>query len=159
MSTLYEITSEYMQLLSMADEDDEAFLDTLEAITGELEVKAEGYAVVINEINTNIAKFDKEIERLKARKETMERHVKNMKDRLRDAMLAMGKDEIQTEHYKFKVRNNGGVLPLTILGDIPDSYKKIELKPDNEKIRKDLEAGKKLNFAELGVRGKYLKIT
>lgn len=158
MSTLYEITSEYMQLLSMADEDDEAFLDTLEAITGELKVKAEGYAVVISEINAAIDKFDTEIKRLTDRKEKMEKHVQDMKDRLKDAMIAMEKEEIQTEHFKFKVQNNGGKLPLIILGDVPDNYKKVELVQDNSKIRADLEAGKKLSFAELGVRGKHLRI-
>lgn len=158
MSTLYQITSEYLQLLDMADEDDEAFLDTLESITGELEVKADGYGVVISEINAAIDKFDTEIKRLTDRKEKMENHVKTMKDRLKEAMIAMEKDEIQTEHFKFKVQNNGGKLPLNILGEVPDSYKRIVYEDDNEKIRKDLEAGKKLKFAELGIRGKHLRI-
>lgn len=158
MSTLYEITSEYLQLLDMADEDDEAFLDTLESITGELEVKADGYGLVISEINANIEKFKKEITRLVERKETMEKHVQDMKNRLKDAMIAMEKDEIQTEHFKFKVQNNGGKLPLNILGEVPDNYKRIVYEDDNEKIRADLEAGKKLKFAELGIRGKHLRI-
>ena len=59
MSTLYQITNEYLELLDLADKDDQAFLDTLESITGELQDKAESYAVVISEINAGIEKFNK----------------------------------------------------------------------------------------------------
>ena len=44
MATMYELTGEYRELLAMAGDpeiDPEAIADTLEAISGEIEVKAE----------------------------------------------------------------------------------------------------------------------
>lgn len=158
MSTLYEITSEYLDLLELADEDDQAFLDTLDSITGELEVKAESYGVVISEINANIEKFNIEIERLTKRRDCMKNAVQSMKDRLKDAMAAMDKKEIKTDHFTFKIQANGGKLPLHIFGEVPDNYKRVVYEDDTEKIRTELEAGNVLKFAELGVRGKHLQI-
>ena len=49
MSTLYEIKDELQEIMLMMDEDpdNEVIVDTLEALKGELEVKAEGYCKVI----------------------------------------------------------------------------------------------------------------
>ena len=158
MSTLYQITNEYLELLDLADEDDQAFLDTLESITGELQDKAESYAVVISEINAGIEKFNTEIERLTARRDCMKRAVHGMKERIKEAMQAMDMAEIQTEHYKFKIQTNGGKLPIVFTADVPDNYKRVVYEDDLDKIRAELEGGNSLPFAELGVRGKHLRI-
>ena len=53
MSTLYQLTEAYQELLSMAldpDTDPEALADTMEAIEGEFEDKADGYAKVMKEM-------------------------------------------------------------------------------------------------------------
>ena len=162
MSTLYEITGEYCALLDYADstdsEDEQVFLDTLESITGELEIKADNYAAVITEINATIDKFNAEIKRLTAKKEAMENNVKRMKTALLESMQQMGIPEIQGQHFKLKIQNNGGLKPLKITGDVPNNYKRIVYEDDKEKIRKDLEAGKKLEFAHLEERGQHLRI-
>ena len=53
MSSLYQLTEQYQELLSMAldpDVDPEALADTMEAIEGEFEDKADGYAKVMKEL-------------------------------------------------------------------------------------------------------------
>ena len=158
--TLYDITGEYLQLLEYADdaEDEQLFLDTLESITGELEVKADGYGVVINELNTRAEQFDKEIQRLTARKKAMENAVKRMKERLKGAMELMDVKEVKTEHYTFKIQNNGGKAPINYTAEVPMSYKRVVYENDTDRIRLDLESGKKLDFAELLERGTHLRI-
>ena len=48
MSTLYEITGDYLRMLEMLEEeesiDPQAFKDTLDGIEGEFEIKADNYA-------------------------------------------------------------------------------------------------------------------
>ena len=47
MATIYELTSDYLNLLELAEDpdiDEQAFLDTLEGIEGALEDKADNYA-------------------------------------------------------------------------------------------------------------------
>ena len=53
MSTLFEITNEFQELYSMLtdpDADVECINDTLDALTGELEVKSAGYVAVIHQL-------------------------------------------------------------------------------------------------------------
>ena len=162
MSTLYEIQGDYLALLEFADatdpDDQQTFLDTLESIQGELEIKADNYAAVITEINANIDKFDAEIKRLTAKKNAMKNSVQRMKDRLLEAMQLMDVKEIAGEHFKLKIQNNGGAQPVEITGDVPDNYQRIIYEPDTEKIRKALESGETLDFAELKERGQHLRI-
>ena len=158
--TLYDITGEYLQLLEYADssEDEQLFLDTLESITGELEVKADSYGIVIDEINTRVEQFKKEIQRLSDRNAAMEKAVKNMKERLKNAMDLMDVKEVKTEHYTFKIQNNGGKAPINYTKEVPMSYKRVVYENDTDRIRLDLESGKKLDFAELLERGTHLRI-
>ena len=159
MSTLYQITGEYLNLLDMADEEDEAFLDTLESIQGEIEEKAESYVVVMKEMDASIAKYDAEIKRLTDRMNTISNHKDEMKRKLFFAMIEMGVEEIKTEHFKLKICNNGGQLPMKVTGDVPNNFQKVILEPDNKKIREALEKGENLGFAHLEERGKHLRIS
>lgn len=164
MNTLYDIQGEYLTLLSYADEieDPKLFLDTLESIQGELEVKADNYGIVIAEMNSAVKKYEAEIERLTRKKEAIANNVKLMKDRLKAAMELMEVKDgtLQTEHYKFKICKNGGKQGIDIdENHVPDNYKRIVYETDKEKIRKDLEEGKELPFAALKPRGTHLRIS
>ena len=61
MATLYELTDEYRQLLEMMEDDTvdpEILKDTLEAVDGEIEVKADGCA---KEDHSALVKFYEKI--------------------------------------------------------------------------------------------------
>ncbi len=161
MATLYEITGDYLRILEMmkdSDFDDQCILDTLEAIDGELEVKAENYVKIIKELESEAEKFKKERDRLNNTLTIIENRYKNLKQRLFDSMKLTGKTKILTDIFCICIQKNGGKKPLTILpdADIPDEY--CEKVPDLEKIRKSLESGNILSFAELKERGEHLRI-
>lgn len=159
MITLYELTNEYKALLLMAEDpevDPETIADTMEALEGELEVKAESYVVIIKELTAEAEKFKAESERLTKRKDTLELRIAQLKDRLIESMKETGRDKLPTEHFKLSIAKNGGVQPLKITGDVPKEYCKLE--PDNKKIRESLLLGEKLDFAQLEDRGVHLSI-
>lgn len=162
MSTIYELTADYLKLMELGDSDDpedqQAFLDTLEGLTGEIEMKADSYAAVITSFKNQAAAIDAEIKRLKQRKAAVDNSIDRMKDRIKEAMEAMGKAEIKTDLHTFKIQKNGGKQPMEITGDVPDEFQRIVYEPDNDKIRAELEAGKTLPFAELLPRGTQLRI-
>ena len=57
MANLYEITQDYMTILAMMEDpelDPQTLADTMEAVEGELEVKAENYAKVIRNLEGDI---------------------------------------------------------------------------------------------------------
>jgi hypothetical protein len=165
MNTLYDLTQDYRNLLDLAgsmDEDEiQAFNDTLEAVLGEIEVKADGYAVVLAEIEGRINTVNREIGRLEAIESALSNTRRRMIDRLKMAMEDIGKKEIKTDLHRFKIVGNGGKQPLDINEScVPEEYLKTEVKqvPDKDKIRKALESGECLTFAHLEDRGTHLKI-
>ena len=152
MQTLYEIAQDYLKLLEMAEEvDEEGFKDTLEGIEGELEIKADNYARVIAELENKSEGLDKESKRLAERKKAIENNIKRIKDSLQGAMIATGKTKFKTELFNFGIQKNPPRLVLDKgIEDIPmDYYIFQDPVADKEKIKAELKAGEKFDFAHL----------
>lgn len=154
MATIYELTDEYVELLNMLEDPDidpDVLADTMEGLSGEIEVKADGYAKVIAELNAAIAGLKAEIERLTNRKTTMENNVKYLKSTLQFAMETTGKTKFKTDLFSFSVQKNPAAVvvdkPLT---EIPDKYLiPQDPKIDKTKIKEDLKAGIDIGIAHL----------
>lgn len=161
MSTLLTLTDKYLELLLLAEDtemDQEVFQDTLEAVIGEICEKADSYAAVMKRLKSDSKLYLDESKKFKAASDQMDNIIKKMKERAMYAMDAMGVTEIEGNFSKLRIEGNGGVRPLVITGPVPDSYKMITYSDNTEQIRKDLEAGKKLDFAHLAERGTHLAI-
>lgn len=161
MSTLYEITGDYLRLLEMLEEDEsideQAFKDTLEGIESEFEIKADNYARIIKELSAESEKYAAEIRRMQARMEHLANNEKRLKQHLYDSMKATGKVKFKTDLFSFGIQKNGGVTPMEVNEEkVPKAYMKMV--PDNKKIRETLESGKKLRFACFLERGEHLSI-
>lgn len=163
METMYSLTQDYKKLLDLAGsaepEEIETFNNTLDAVMGEIEVKADGYAAVMTEIKGRANTVSAEINRLKAIEDRLNFTIKRMEDRLKTAMEEIGTKDIKTDLHRFRIVGNGGKQKM-IINDlcVPDSYKEQILVPDKDKIRKVLESGECLTFAHLEDRGTHLKI-
>lgn len=160
MSTLYELTGEYLQLcdmLSDEEENNQVILDTLEAIDGELEDKADNYAKLVKNLEADAKAIKTEIERLTQRKQSLEKRADMIKQTLENSMRATGKTKFKTLLFSFNISKNGGKAPLLLTGEVPEEYRKPG-EPDNQRIREALETGEKLNFAAIGERGESLRI-
>ena len=75
MMKLREIAGEYLEFLQMAEDTDidpEVFTGTMEAIEGELEMKADAYADIIAVLTGDAEILKREIERLQYRKTVLE---------------------------------------------------------------------------------------
>jgi hypothetical protein len=60
-----------------------------------------------------------------------------------------------------RIAKNGGVLPLIMSAspeELPQEFQKVTIEPNNEAIRKALDEGKELEFAQYGERGESLRI-
>ena len=76
MSTLYELTEQYQQLLQLLedpDEDPRVIADTMEGIEGELEDKADGYGRIIRQLEAESASLKAEEERLARKRKAADR--------------------------------------------------------------------------------------
>lgn len=159
--TLYDLTGEYMKLLTMMEDPDvdpEVLQDTLEAVGGEIEDKAEGYVCVAKELEAEADKFDKEIERLIKNRDSLRNNAKRVKATLLSAMDLIDKPKLTTEHFRVSIARNGGLQPMKITGDVPEEYLIYKPEPDNKKIREALDNGLAFDFAHLEERGRHLNI-
>ena len=126
MASIYEITADYLELLDMAEDpemDPQVFEDTLEAVGGELECKAESYAKVMRQLESDAAGLKAEIDRLTNRRRTIEANVDRMKRALTNCMYATGKTKFKTELFSFGIQKNPASLHIDCeLKDIPKKY-------------------------------------
>ena len=138
MSTLYELTEDYMNLLALAEDpdiDEQAFLDTLDGIEGAIEVKAENYAKIMRQLEADAAACDAESKRLKNKSKTIENNIKRMKQALQYAMQATGKTKFKTALFSFGIQKNSASVVMD------EQY--IENIPERFLVRKDPEINRK----------------
>lgn len=149
MATLYELTSDYMNLLEMAedpDTDPEVLQDTMEAIEGEIECKADNYARVIAQLKGESTALDGEIKRLNARKDSIDKNSDRIKQTLTNAMNATGKRKFKTDYFSFYIQMHPAsvVMDEQDIEKIPDRYRvKQPDTIDKRTLKSDIEAGDK----------------
>lgn len=163
---LFDIVGDYQLLYDMATdvtgdpEQEQTFADTLEALKGELEVKAEGYIHVIKQLEMEQERAEQlEYEwHLKAikRKDSIQR----MKSALVDAMKQTGHEQLEAGDYTLKVVKNGGQAPIIYDDEsaIPQSLMRIKYEKDAKLIREYLAEHPETSWAHIGERGVHLGI-
>lgn len=161
MGTLFNIVGEFEELYSLATQeelDEQLFNDTLEALTGELEVKGAGYVAVIQQLDMEAKKAKEIAEAFKMKADARINAIGRMKDALKVAMTRIGTDKIDAGDYTIKLQKNGGKQPMLITDEVPNDYLKVIYEPDKDKIRQALEDGAELSFAHFEERGKHIAI-
>ena len=153
MSTLYELTNDYLTLLDMAEDPDidpQAFAGTLEALGGELEMKADGYARVMKELEGRAATMRFESKRLENGYKTIERNIDRMKHALQDSMVATDKRKFKTDLFSFSIRKNPASVVIDRETSIPPEFLiPQDPKIDKKAIKAAIDRGDDITFAHL----------
>ena len=164
---LYDITESLMKLQLLLEDpevDQQLVEDCIKDYTEELEVKADGYARVIRNLEGNMDALDKEIKRLQAKKKACQNGVDRLKTNLFDSMKELKKPKIQTELFTIAIQKNGGKAPVILdvndTGFLPDDLVRIKEEPDLDAIRALCEQSEDgtCEYAHLGDRGESLRI-
>ena len=163
MSTLYELTNDWMMLMEMAEDPDieeDVFIDTLEGIEGEIEVKADGYAKVIWQLEHDAEACAAEAKRFTEKKRFIENKIDRMKKSLQSAMELTGKTKFKTKLFSFNVQNNpASVVVEADIKDIPERYlKPVDPTVDKKLLKEDLKAGVDLGGVAHLVQTRGLRI-
>lgn len=160
MGTLFDIVGEFQQLYDMASDgecDEQIFNDTLESLVGELEVKGAGYVSVIKQLEMEAKQADEVAKAFMDKKKVRENHIKRMKEALKNAMETTGISQVDAGNFTIKLQKNGGLAPLKITGEVPQSMTKVIVEPDPEKIREFLKDNE-CEWAHLEERGQHVVI-
>lgn len=159
MSTLFELTTDMQALYALATEEDDeqAFLDTLEGLKGMIQDKAASYVDVIQQLDMEAAKADIMAKQFAQKRDVRKNNIKRMKEALMWSMDQMDVKEMPAGDYTIKVVKNGGMQPMVIDGEVPDNMTKVTVEPDNAKIREFLKENT-CEWAHLEERGVHLTI-
>lgn len=110
MTRLYDLIPAHSAIMAELEQcvDDperlQMLLDTLESVDMAVEVKADGYARMIAMFeDTN--KLETEAKRLTARANAQKNVAKALRERLKMAMVAMGKEKIKTDLFTIVLQN------------------------------------------------------
>lgn len=123
MPTLYELSNDYLKVLSLAEElDDGTLKDTLDSINDSIDLKVENTAKVIKELERTSSIVDTEIKRLQARKKALSTNVDNLKGYLQQEMEKVGKTKIKGELFNVSIRNNQASVKITDEKLIPSGF-------------------------------------
>jgi hypothetical protein len=109
---LYELANDYLALLQAIENEDlpeEAIADTLEAITGEIEDKADGIACVLKSLDAEIFAIKTEEQNLAERRKAKENAKERLKQYLADTLLGLGIDKVETARNRITFRKSESV--------------------------------------------------
>lgn len=139
---LYEITKQLSELLSLEDIPREQIEDTINLIEEEFEGKAEMVAAYISELEADEAGMKAEIDRLSERKRVLTAKIDNLKDYLRQNMLASGKTNIKGKLFSITLGKPSPVLDVLVpVEQLPEQYRVVKFSADNAAIKAALKAG------------------
>lgn len=128
MAKLYALTSEYMQLQIMLEhgwetaEEEKAIIEAMEALAGDIEDKADGYARVLRNMTTDIEAIKAEEKRLYSRRVALENGVERLKASIKDAMTLLGKRRVETSIGSWGIQKNPPSVAITNKDAIPADY-------------------------------------
>lgn len=160
MEHLYEIVQKYHFLLDMAEDEEvneEAFREALQSVSDDISDKAENYGLVITDMKVLAGKLDgeikaiqEEVDRLKAKKQSVENKIEWLKKNLCEAMIDTDNPKIKTNHFSFWVQKSTPAVVIDDEAGVGLEYFDVpEPKISKSKIKEALSKGQKLEFAHL----------
>lgn len=147
MATLYELTGNYLILAEMLDDPDAdpiTVMDTMDAIEGELDEKAENYGRIIRNLEAEAEAIRTEVDRLSKRRKTIDNNIDSLKKRLQMAMELTNRPKIDTPLFKFYIQKNAPsvVVDMDDLENFPPEFLTYQEPKVNKAAIKDaLKAG------------------
>lgn len=147
---LHELSADY---LSLQEEDigEEAIADTLEAIEGEIELKAENIGLLVENWESDIAVLTEYKKKLEAKIATKKNRIESLKDYLRENMEVTGIKKIQCPLFAINCVSGRDMVSIDDQDQLPDEFVSVQVvtKPDKKKILEALKQGDDVSGASL----------
>ena len=164
MTSLYELTGQYLELEQMLDNpevEQDVLGDLIATLGDEIEIKADNYAKIIRNLEGSVTAIKTEQDRLAKKKTSLEAGIKRLKDNLQSTMIATGKRSFKTDLFSFNIQKNGGADPVVLdvaVEFLPDNLVRIKEEPDMKAISDYIKETGDLSYAHFGERGESLRI-
>jgi hypothetical protein len=123
---LYELTGSFNEIFNLLETDEdfnyEALEDTLQALEGAIEQKADSVARMIKSLEKTAEAYASEAKRLSDKAKSTENKARWLKDYLLQAMEATAKDKIQTGIGTVSRRKSPPSVSILDIEKIPRTY-------------------------------------
>lgn len=145
---LYQVADQYLRdldkLIEM-DLDDQCFNDTLESLSGELEVKATNVAMFVRNLEANAELIKQAEEQMANRRKAIEKRADRIRQYLLENMTRTGINKIECPFFKIAVRENPESVVIEPDADLPAEFMRQPEPPppapDKVAIKAALKAG------------------
>jgi hypothetical protein len=163
MTALYQLVAQYRELQQIDAEEipEDVLRDTLEALSGELEMKATNVAMFCQNLDTFAANCDEAAKRMKERATKIKRKADQVRGYLQTMMEAAQITKIEAPEFTLAIRKNPPSLVIVPDAKIPDEFM---VKPpvpapypDKTAIKEAIKAGRKVDGCRLE-QGQRLEI-
>lgn len=155
MTSLFVLSEQYRadaRKLADLDLDPQTLADTLEAMSGEVEIKSQSVAHVIRAIESDAAAVKQWAKDAAERAKALEARAERLRDYLAGAMTVCGIEKIEGPGVKLSWRKSSAVV-IDDVSMLPAEYmttpKPPEPAPDKAAIKKAIEANKDVPGARI----------
>jgi len=162
--TLYTIADQYLQdiqKLQDMDLDEQTFADTLESLSGDLEVKATNVAMFVRNLEANAESIKAAEKQMEKRRKAIEAKAERIRNYLKDNMARTGITKIDCPYFALSLRNSPPAVEVINADEIPAQYFDIPEPPapvlNKNRLKDDLKNGIIVEGARL-TQGSYLQI-
>jgi predicted nuclease with TOPRIM domain len=147
---LYELTTNYLSVMDMAEEmDTDTLKDTLESIEEEIHDKAENIAKLVKNLNADVDALKTEEKRLADRRKSLENKVIHLKEYLQNQLEVAGLDKVKRPTLTVSIQNNPPSVKVIDEKLLSDFMIPQDPKLDKKAILTALKEGQEVNGAEL----------
>ena len=158
---LYELSNQMRGLQALMDDPETELdlADTLDALEGDLQVKAEGLLSYVSNLGSDVEAINTEIKRLTVRKKVITNKQDSLREYLRHNMDIGGIDKITCPLFTITLRKATQAVQVADMDALPEKYRRITVSADKAAIKSDLKAGKEIPGCSMvdGKRGLLIK--
>jgi hypothetical protein len=141
MTTLYELSQQYAQLIDLAENDNdegfqEALKNALDDIGGSIDDKVINCTTLILNLQAKEQSIKDAIDKLRGRKLSIERKVEGLKSYIFDNMKLCNKDKVSSDLFDVRIQKNPVRVEIVNEVEIPEAFVRIKtiVEPDKKAI-------------------------
>lgn len=164
MTALYQLVAEYREAAAVLDDldlDDQTVADTLEGMTGAIEVKAVNVACVARNLEATAGAIREAEAQMSARRKAIEARADGLRRYLLACMQQTGIQKIESPYFRLAVRDNPAAVDVFDAKQLPAEFMRQPEPPppapDKSAIKEALKAGRDVPGARL-TQGQRLEV-
>ena len=164
MTSLYDIAAEYRQTadkLADLDLDEQTIADTLDGMSGALEVKAQNVVMFARNLEATATAIKEAETAMASRRKAIEHRAAGLRRYALSAMQVAGVQSIECPYFKLAVRKNPPAVEVFDAAQIPAQFMRTPEPPppapDKKAITEAIKAGQEVPGARL-VSGERLEV-